>query len=65
MTARSIQISIDPELLAEVDAQLETHEHGRSAVIRRALRIYLEIKQRREIDREYERAYGGGAMAFT
>ena len=59
MAARSVQISIDEELLARVDARKETRERGRSAVIRRALHVYLEFERRREIDRAYAEGYGG------
>ena len=34
--------------------------HGRSAVVERALRLYLDQVRRRETDLAYERAYGGG-----
>lgn len=60
MGARSVQISLDDKLLAEVDRQRETKRLGRSAVIRRALRVYLDLKRRREIDDAYDRAYGAG-----
>ena len=63
MPARSIQISVDEKLLAEVDRQRETRTLGRSAVIRRALRLYLDLKKRREIDEAYAHAYGGKADA--
>ncbi len=56
-----MQISLDEELLKEVDADVETKKIGRSAVIRRALRLYLDLKRRREIDSAYERAYAGKA----
>jgi metal-responsive CopG/Arc/MetJ family transcriptional regulator len=59
MSARSVQISLDPELLAEVDRLKETRESGRSAVIRRALRLYLEVRKRHEADAAYVRGYGG------
>lgn len=39
MSARSVQISLDANLLAEVDRQPETKQHGRSAFIREALLI--------------------------
>ena len=61
MTAKSVQISLDEELLAEVDEDPETRAGGRSALIRRALRLYLDLKRRREIDEAYERGYGGKA----
>ena len=61
VAARSIQISLDEELLREVDRQKESRERGRSAFVRRALRAYLEAQKKREIDRAYVRAYGGRA----
>jgi metal-responsive CopG/Arc/MetJ family transcriptional regulator len=61
MAARSVQISLEEGLLAEVDRQPEAQSRGRSALIRRALRFYLDAQKRRQIDRAYERAYGGKA----
>lgn len=54
-----MQISIDAELLAEIDRRKETKRDGRSAVIRRALELYLALQRRREVDAAYARAYGG------
>jgi metal-responsive CopG/Arc/MetJ family transcriptional regulator len=61
MSARSVQISLDEKLLAAVDRDPETRRLGRSAVIRRALSLYLELKRRREVDQSYHRAYAGRA----
>jgi metal-responsive CopG/Arc/MetJ family transcriptional regulator len=61
MAARSVQISLDEDLLKEVDQHPESRERGRSAVIARALRLYLELQRRREVDAAYERAYAGRA----
>ena len=61
MAARSVQISLDEELLAEVDRDPEARDLGRSALIRRALRVYLDLKRQRDIDAAYERGYGGKA----
>ncbi len=58
MAARSVQISLDEGLLEEVDRHPDAQRRGRSAIIRRALRFYLDAQRRREIDRAYERAYG-------
>ena len=58
MTARSVQISLDEELLHEIDRRPETKRDGRSAVIKRALRLYLDHKQRETIDESYVRGYG-------
>ena len=66
MPARSVQISIDTELLETIDRQAETRQMGRSAFIRQAVRAYLELKRRQGVDAAYERAYGGGSDdAFT
>ena len=61
MPARSVQISIDEDLLRKLDGQPETKEHGRSAFIRSAVRLYLEVQQRRTRDRAYAQGYGGRA----
>jgi metal-responsive CopG/Arc/MetJ family transcriptional regulator len=58
MVARSVQISLDEELLREIDRRPETKRDGRSAVIKRALRLYLDRKQRETIDESYVRGYG-------
>lgn len=64
MAARSVQISIDGELLKKIDARKDTRQHGRSAFIRRAIELYLELERQRDIDRAYARAYGGRADAI-
>lgn len=61
MAARSVQISLDEELLEEIDRRPETKRKGRSAVIRRALYEYLRRQREQEIDRSYEEAYDGKA----
>ena len=58
MAARSVQISLDQDLLEAIDRRPETKRDGRSAVIKRALRLYLEQAQRESIDDSYARAYG-------
>ena len=61
MVARSIQISLNADLLREVDGDREAKQRGRSALIQRALRLYLDLKKRKSIDAAYERAYAGHA----
>ena len=61
MVARSVQISLDEELLNALDSDPETEERGRSSVIRRAIRLYLDLKRRKQIDDAYERGYGSDA----
>lgn len=63
MAARSVQISLDEELLKAIDRRPETKRDGRSAVIKRALKLYLERTQRESIDESYARGYGGKARA--
>lgn len=61
MPARSIQISVDQELLDLVDQEQETKERGRSAVIRDALKLYLARNRAATIDAQYRKAYGTNA----
>lgn len=61
MKVRSVQISIDEELLSQIDRRTKARAEGRSAFIRRALRAYLAAERRRDIDAAYARAYGGKA----
>jgi hypothetical protein len=60
MAARSIQISMDEALLAALDADPETQEVGRSAMIRRALTFYMRMREQAAIDAAYDAAYAGG-----
>jgi Arc/MetJ-type ribon-helix-helix transcriptional regulator len=59
--AKPVQISIDEELLRRVDAEPETKRRGRSAVVRSALLLYLENKNRRAVDEAIRHAYGDAA----
>ena len=61
MATRPVQISIDEELLRHVDADPVAREQGRSALVRTALRFYLEAKQRRDLEAQLQRAYQGRA----
>lgn len=58
MPAKPVQISFDVELLARVDADPETRQHGRSAFVRAAIEQYLHARQRRRIERQIVSAYG-------
>lgn len=64
MTVKPVQISIDTELLRRIDADPETQEKGRSAVIRAAVQFYLTAKERRELEARIARAYAGQADAM-
>lgn len=45
MAARSVQISLDAQLLKEVDRQPIAKHEGRSAFIRRAIETYIELQR--------------------
>jgi metal-responsive CopG/Arc/MetJ family transcriptional regulator len=64
MPAKPVQISLDVELLARIDADPEARERGRSAFVRSAVRLYLEAKEQRDIERSLAEAYGGEADAL-
>lgn len=57
MATRPIQISMDEDLLAEIDADDEVKLRGRSAFLRAAASFYLAAKRRRELDRRITEAY--------
>jgi metal-responsive CopG/Arc/MetJ family transcriptional regulator len=54
---KAIQVTFDEALLEELDASDEVRRHGRSAVLRRAVREYLGRKRRHVIADSYRRAY--------
>jgi hypothetical protein len=64
MPTRPVQVSIDVDLLARIDADPETRERGRSAFLRSAAELYLSAKERRAIDEGIRRAYDGQADAM-
>ena len=55
---KPVQISFDEDLLEELDRSEEVKREGRSAVLRRAVKEYLERRRRRSITDRYRRAYG-------
>lgn len=57
MAAKSVQISIDRELLARIDRDPQTQKQGRSAFIRDAVALYLAVKRRQGVDRQIALAY--------
>jgi hypothetical protein len=58
ITMKAIQITLDDELLARLDADEEVRRDGRSAVLRRAADEYLRKRRRLAIADQYARAYG-------
>ncbi len=63
LMVKSIQISIDEQLLKEIDRQAETRARGRSAFIRRAVAEALRRRRDSEIDAAYRRGYGTDPQA--
>ena len=55
---KPIQITIDEELLARLDADEEVRRDGRSAVLRRAAVEYLRRRSAERVAEAYDRAYG-------
>ena len=60
---KAIQVTLDEQLLARLDATEEARKEGRSAVLRRALAEYLARSRRSEIAEGYARAYGESGVA--
>jgi metal-responsive CopG/Arc/MetJ family transcriptional regulator len=57
---KTIQITIDENLLLQLDAHEETKRDGRSAVLRRAVADYLKRRRQASITEGYRKAYAGG-----
>ena len=55
---KTIQITMDEELLTRLDRDRETQRDGRSAVLRRAAAEYLKRRRHSDIAEGYKRAYG-------
>lgn len=64
MPARPVQISMDTELLRQVDTDPQTRAQGRSAFVRSAIEFYLAAKGRRRIEAQLAKAYAGRASAL-
>ena len=57
---KTIQITIDPELLHKIDNDEESMKKGRSAFLRQAVRYYLEQKRLESISEKYRSGYTQG-----
>jgi metal-responsive CopG/Arc/MetJ family transcriptional regulator len=55
---KPIQITLDAQLLEELDRTPEVKAQGRSAIVRRALREYLDRRREAAIAAAYRRGYG-------
>ncbi len=60
---KAIQITLEEDLLRDLDADEKVKAIGRSALLRQLAREYLRRERERRIDEQYARAYGdnGGA----
>jgi metal-responsive CopG/Arc/MetJ family transcriptional regulator len=54
---KTIQITIDPELLHLINHDEESMKKGRSAILRQAVRYYLEHKRLKSISEKYRSGY--------
>jgi metal-responsive CopG/Arc/MetJ family transcriptional regulator len=57
MWMKAIQITMDESLLAALDGEPDVEREGRSAVIRRAVKDYLERRRADRIAQQYRQAY--------
>lgn len=57
---KTIQITIDPDLLHKIDNDEESMKKGRSAFLRQAVRYYLEQKRLKSISDKYRSGYKQG-----
>jgi metal-responsive CopG/Arc/MetJ family transcriptional regulator len=57
---KTIQITMDEDLLSRLDHDEETKRSGRSAVLRRAVAEYLKRRNHEAIATKYREAYGAG-----
>ena len=54
---KTIQITIDPELLHKIDNDEESMKKGRSAFLRQAVQYYLVQKRLKSISEQYRSGY--------
>ncbi len=57
---KTIQISIDTDLLHQIDNDEETKKIGRSAFLGKVVKCYLEQKRRNSIAEKYRLGYSQG-----
>ncbi len=63
MPAKAVQISLDVDLLKQIDESREAHKLGRSAFFKNAARAYLRARRKQAIDEAIRRAYAGSKRA--
>ena len=59
---KNIQITIDPDLLSQIDNDEESKQNGRSAFLRKAVRYYLKQKRLNLIAEKYRSGYSQGLV---
>ena len=57
---KAIQITMEPELLDQIDNDDETRKKGRSAFLRNAVKYYLQQKKSKSISEQYKTGYAHG-----
>ncbi len=57
---KAIQVTLDEDLLHDLDADERVRQIGRSALLRQLARDYIRCERERRIDEQYARAYGEG-----
>lgn len=62
MAVKPVQVSVDTELLRQVDQDPETRIRGRSAFVRSAIEFYLRAREQRKIEAQIAKAYSGKAQ---
>ena len=65
MPVKPVQISIDTDLLRQIDEDPETRQQGRSSFVRSAIELYLKVKARRRLEAQIIASYGGQADALA
>ena len=59
---KAIQITLEEDLIRDLDADERVKAIGRSALLRQLAREYLRRERERRIDEQYARAYGDGGQ---
>jgi predicted transcriptional regulator len=54
---KAVQVMLDPDVVARLDARPEVAAQGRSAIVREAIEAWLRARRERDIVAEYARAY--------
>jgi predicted transcriptional regulator len=61
-TMKAVQVTLDEELLRQLERDPEVKKLGRSAIVRRAIREYLHRRAAAAIDEAYRRGYATRPM---